>query len=109
MSAKSSAKLAERSLDRRAFLMSTAGLTGLLGLVAGSGAAGAFSIQMYGPKSKLALAIANRCSENGLHAQIMAELQARLAQQVGAVGQTLTLTEYCPICGCPIIATRTID
>ena len=98
-----------KSVNRRAFLLSTAGLTGLLGLAVGSRAASAFSVEHYGPGSKLALAIANRCSENGLHAQILADLNAKLASETGVAGQTLTLTEYCPFCGCPIIATRTID
>jgi hypothetical protein len=104
-----SGKLGEKSVNRRAFLLSTAGLTGLLGIVAGSRAAAAFSIENYGPHSKLALAIANRCSEDGLHAQILAKLNAKLASETGTLGQTLTLTEYCPFCGCPIIATRTVD
>jgi hypothetical protein len=104
-----SEKSGGKSVNRRAFLLSTAGLTGLLGLAVGSRAASAFSIENYGPRSKLALAIANRCSEDGLHAQILAQLNAKLANETGTMGQTMTLTEYCPFCGCPIIATRTID
>jgi hypothetical protein len=101
--------MSEKSVNRRAFLLSTAGLTGLLGLVLGARAASAFTIEKYPANSKLALAVANRCSEDGLHAQILAKLNAELAQRTGVEGATLTLTEYCPFCGCPIIATRTVD
>jgi hypothetical protein len=39
----------------------------------------------------------------------MAQLQATLMNQPGAKGQTLTQTAVCPICGCPITASRTIQ
>jgi len=97
-----------KHVDRRAFLLSSAGLGGLLALLAPGKAAQALTIEGIPPQSGLGLAMANRCTNAAGHAQILARLESELALRTGAPGSTLSLTEYCPICGCPIIATRTI-
>ncbi|HLI13656.1 MAG TPA: hypothetical protein VKY65_18845 [Alphaproteobacteria bacterium] len=97
-----------RLLDRRGFLLSTAALGGGFALFGGARRAAAFSIEKIPPQSGLGLAYANRCKSDALHAQILATLDAKLAKETGAKGSFLTLTEICPICGCPITATRYI-
>jgi hypothetical protein len=98
--------MGEKFLKRRSFLLSTAGLGGVFALIARSGAASAFSIEQLPGQSKLALAAANHCSESAAHGQILAKLEQDLAHRSGAPGTLLAETEYCPLCGCPIIATR---
>jgi hypothetical protein len=98
-----------KTLDRRAFLLrsvSTVGLGSALALVARSSPASAFELQPLRSGSKLALEIKNHCSENVEHEEIRAALLRNLDQRMAAPGTLLTETEYCPICGCPIIATR---
>jgi len=97
-----------RHVNRRAFLLSTAGLGGVLALLARSQSAPALSIQGIPAQSGLGMAYANRCSGDAAHAQILARLESVLATRTGAPGSTISMTEYCPICGCPIIATRTL-
>lgn len=97
-----------RHVNRRAFLLSTAGLGGIVALLAPGSSARALTIDGIPPQSGLGIAMANRCSGDAGHAQILARLESELAGRSGAPGSTLSLTEYCPICGCPIIATRTI-
>ncbi len=100
--------MGKKLLDRRAFLMSSAGVGGVLALIAGSRTAGAFSVEPIPAKSGLGVAFANRCGGDALHAQILAQLESDLANRSGMPGSTISAVEYCPICGCPIIATRTI-
>lgn len=95
-----------KHVDRRSFLLSTAGLGGVFALLAGSGSARAFTIQGIPAQSGLGVAFANRCSGDAGHAQILARLESELAARGGAPGSSVSMTEYCPICGCPIIATR---
>ena len=59
---------------------------------------------------ELGTAIANRCQSNdgGAHAQLIADLQAALMLQPGIKGEVLTRTAVCPICGCPVTATRSV-
>ena len=97
-----------KHVNRRAFLLSTAGLGGIFALLAPGRPARALTIEGIPPQSGLGIAMANRCSGDAGHAQILARLESQLAGRSGAPGSTLSLTEYCPICGCPIIATRTI-
>jgi hypothetical protein len=97
----------DRSLSRRAVLFGSVGFGALLGL---AGTASAMNKTPLAGNAELATAYANRCSAtaNGEHAQIMDQLQTMLASQQGAPGQTLTQTAYCPLCGCPIVATRLV-
>jgi hypothetical protein len=101
----------EKVLTRRALLratgLSTAALVGLAAT-----RAFAMSEQAMRGDSELGTAFANRCTVAGndsAHTQIMAQLQATLMSQPGSKGQTLTQTAVCPICGCPITASRTIQ
>ena len=97
-----------KQVDRRAFLMTSVGLGGLFALLVPRHAAQALTIEGIPPQSGLGVAMANRCSSTAGHEQILARLESELAARAGAPGSTISLTEYCPICGCPIIATRTI-
>jgi hypothetical protein len=101
--------MTKKSFDRRSFLLSTVGLGGLLGLSAGSNAARAFSYESIPPMSGLGAAFANRCSADAQHAQLLAKLEQDLAARSGVPGSTISATAYCPFCGCPVIATRTIE
>lgn len=101
--------MSDKTLNRRAFLLSTASLGGLLALVSGSGSASAFEMEQLGPTSPLALEIKNHCSTDAYHNEIRAGLEQQLLHRTGAPGTLLTETAYCPICGCPIIATRYVE
>ena len=101
--------MGRNSLNRRAFLLSTASLGSLLALVAESGSASAFEVEQLGPKSPLAVEIKNRCSTDVYHTEIRTDLEKNLLYRTAAPGTLLTETAYCPICGCPIIATRYVE
>jgi hypothetical protein len=94
----------ERPLNRRSLLLGAAALGGAV--AGGSRIAAALSIETIPPQSALGLAIANHCSEDAAHAQIRAELEAELAKRSPESGRSISLTEYCPFCGCPIVVTR---
>jgi hypothetical protein len=97
----------DRSLSRRGFLLSTtASLGGILALTAGTGPASAFEVQNLNPGAPLALDIQNRCSADAAHDDIRAGLEHDLLLRSAAPGTTLTETAYCPLCGCPVVATR---
>lgn len=91
--------------DRRRFLR--------IGAVAVAGAAGAavaglprpakaWELEHYGSASPLALSIANRCKVNANHDALQAQLREELAKMPGRK----SLTEMCPLCGCPVTVTR---
>jgi hypothetical protein len=84
-------------------------LGGLFALVSGGRPAAAFEVQQLAPNSPLALQIKNHCSTDAYHQQILAGLEQDLLSRTGAPGSLLTETAYCPICGCPIIATRRVQ
>ena len=97
----------DRFISRRGFLLSTtASLGGVLVLVTGSNRAAAFEVQNLGPGAPLALDIQNRCSADATHDDIRSGLEHDLLLRSAAPGTTLTETAFCPLCGCPIIATR---
>jgi hypothetical protein len=98
-----------KSFSRRGFLLGTAGFGGVLGLVGASGSASAFEIQQVPPQSRLGLEIKNHCSVSAGHDEIRAKLEQDLLKRSGAPGALLTETAYCPLCGCPIIATRYVQ
>ncbi len=95
-------------LTRRSLLLGLAGAGGFLAL---GGKALAMSQQTIGAGSELGIAYANRCSvaTDSNHAGLVGDLQAVLAQRSGAKGEVLTQTAYCPICGCPVTVTRTVE
>lgn len=91
---------------RRTLLFGT--LTGSAALLAGRPAR-AFSVEEVPAESDLGLMFQNRCNAANVseHGAIEASLQARLAKEPVAKGATISASEVCPICGCPIVATRT--
>lgn len=101
--------MTRKLLDRRAFLLSGAALGGGFALLSRTGPARAFSVETIPAASGLGIAYANRCGGDALHAQILAKLDAELAGKMGEQGTYLTASEVCPICGCPIIATRYVQ
>ena len=72
------------------------------GLVLGARAANALTTEEVPASSGIGLSLSNRCGGAGEHAQILANLQARLRAEGAAPGTVETVT--CPICGCPITA-----
>ena len=91
---------------RRTLLFGTMGGTAAL---LAAGRARAFSIEEVPAESDLGLMLQDRCSTgaSAQHDAIKAELEAKLAREQVAPGAVVSAREVCPICGCPIIATRT--
>lgn len=100
--------MTRKRMDRRSFLLSSAALGGAVALLGRAKPATAFSVETVPPASGLGIAYSNRCGSDSLHAQILAKLDAQLAGKTGDQGTYLTASEVCPICGCPITATRYI-
>ncbi len=96
-------------LSRRSLLLGLAGIGGFAAL--GGKAMAAMSPQTISGSSELGLAYANHCTANNdaSHAAMVGDLQAVLAQRSGAKGEVLSQTAYCPICGCPVTVTRTVQ
>jgi hypothetical protein len=96
-------------MNRRRFLRGSLGAGAALGALIGAGTArAAGTLQHIAPASPLGLDLQNRCGGAAEHAQLLAELQARLADETGAAGTTLSATEQCPLCGCPVTAYRAV-
>lgn len=93
-------------ISRRRLLLATA-LGGVTAVAVRP--ADALTSETIEPGSALGLAYANRCGSDLEHQQIRASLGARLAAQSAAPGATLSASEVCPICGCPISVTRHVD
>jgi hypothetical protein len=93
---------------RRAFLLGSVGLGALLTVTARSQSALAFTFEDMPAESVVGLAYAQRCTSGDKtgHDAILARLEAALADQSGTPGSTVSAQETCPICGCPVIATR---
>ncbi len=98
--------MSRKLMDRRSFLLNGAALGGGLALLGRARQAAAFSVETVPAASGLGIAYANRCGSDALHAKILAQLDAELAGKTGEKGTYLTASEVCPICGCPVIATR---
>ncbi len=96
--------MTEFSTSRRHLLFNSAAWIGGIAALAATRPAGAAMQQVdVRQKSPLGVAIANRCKvssadHDAIRARLMAELAANLS-----LG---TLSEQCPICGCPIIVSR---
>ncbi len=89
--------------ERRRLLLSTAGWVGGLAAVIASRPARAFQVEEMAPASAVGRAYAKRCSSGSPeHKALIAQLQALLANDPSAASMTGT----CPICGCPVIASR---
>ena len=87
---------------RRRLLLSTAAWVGGLAAVAASRPARAFQVEVMDSGSAVGRAYANRCGGSSEHAALIARLQALLANDPSA----RSMSETCPICGCPIIVSR---
>jgi hypothetical protein len=87
---------------RRRLLLSSAAWVGGLAAVAASRPARAFQVEELPPTSAVGRAYANRCGGSAEHAALIARLQTLLANDPSAQ----SLSETCPICGCPIIVSR---
>jgi hypothetical protein len=88
--------------ERRRLLLSTAAwLTGLAA-VAATRSARAFQVEEMPPTSAMGRAYAARCGGSSEHAALITRLQALLASDPSA----RSMSENCPICGCPIIVSR---
>jgi hypothetical protein len=88
--------------ERRRLLLSTAAWVGGLAAVAAARPARAFQVEVMDPGSAVGRAYANRCGGSSEHAALIARLQALLTNDPSAQ----SLSETCPICGCPIIVSR---
>jgi hypothetical protein len=103
--------MSSERIGRRGFLLGSCGIGGLLLAIAGGARpAPAFSLVEMDPNSQVGLAYANRCklASQG-HADLLAKLQADLATKTGAQGTYIYETAVCPICGCPVTASRFIN
>jgi hypothetical protein len=89
--------------ERRRLLLSTVGWVGGLAAVIASRPARAFQVEEMPPASAVGRVYAKRCSSGSPeHKALIAQLQALLANDPSATSMTRT----CPICGCPVIASR---
>lgn len=88
--------------ERRRLLLSTAAWVGGLAAVAATQSARAFQVEVMPPTSAMGRAYAARCGGSSEHAALIAQLQALLASDPSA----RSMSENCPICGCPVIVSR---
>ena len=95
--------MTEFSQARRKLLRNAAAwVGGIAGVAAATKPAGAFSTYTVNRDSALGLSYSNHCGPAAEHAALTAQLQAKLASDPSVT----TLTETCPICGCPVIVSR---
>jgi hypothetical protein len=87
---------------RRRLLLSTAAWAGGLAVAVMARRAGAFQVEAMMPTSAVGRAYASRCGGASEHAELVAKLQAQLANEPSAA----SLAETCPICGCPVVVSR---
>ena len=96
-------------IDRRGFLRASLAAGAAIGALTTAKAAGAAgTIQHIAPASPLGLELRDRCGGAAEHAQLLADLQATLADRTAAAGTTLSASAACPICGCSLTAYRTV-
>jgi hypothetical protein len=88
--------------ERRRLLLSTAAWVGGLAAVAAARSARAFQVEVMPPTSAMGRAYAARCGGSSEHTALIARLQELLASDPSA----RSMSENCPICGCPIIVSR---
>ena len=88
--------------ERRRLPLSTAAWVGGLAAIAASRSARAFQVEEMPPTSAMGRAYANRCGGSSEHAALIARLETLLANDPSA----RSMSETCPICGCPIIVSR---
>ena len=88
--------------ERRRLLLSTAAWVGGLAGVAAARSARAFQVEVMPPTSAMGRAYAARCGGSSERTALIARLQELLASDPSA----RSMSENCPICGCPIIVSR---
>ena len=88
--------------ERRRLLLSTAAWVGGLAAIAAARPARAFQVEEMPPTSAVGRAYANRCGGSSEHAALIARLETLLANDPSVP----SISETCPICGCPIIVNR---
>ena len=97
----------DKHRSRRGFLVGLGVLGG--GVALGARTATAFTVvDGNSMGATLSLAYSNRCGGSAEHAALQAVLDARLANQTGPQGTYLSDSMTCPVCGCPVTATRYI-
>jgi hypothetical protein len=95
-------------MNRRDLLRSASFLLGTVLVLRPQSAPRALTMEAIEPSSPAGMAFANHCGGSAEHAGLLAQLQNQLAARVGEPGTTLSATATCPICGCPVTATRTV-
>ncbi len=90
------------SQSRRQLLRKAAAWAGGLAALATVAPARAFETYTVSRGSALGLSYSNHCGPASDHAALAAQLQARL----DADPAVTTLTEACPLCGCPVTVSR---
>ena len=88
--------------ERRRLLLSSAAWVAGLAAVAATRSARAFQVEEMPPTSAIGRAYANRCGGSSEHTALIARLETLLASDPSA----RSMSETCPICGCPIIVSR---
>jgi len=88
--------------ERRRLLLSTAAWVGSLAAIAASRPARAFQVEVMNPDGAVGRAYATRCGDSAEHTALIAQLQVLLAKDPSAQ----SMSQTCPICGCPIIVSR---
>jgi len=86
----------------RRLLLSTAAWVGGLATVAAPRPGWSFQVEEMPPTSAVGRAYASRCGGSTEHAALIARLQTLLANDPSAQ----SMSETCPICGCPVTVTR---
>ena len=94
--------MSEIMYEPRGLLLSTAAWVGGLAGVVAIRSARAFQVEEMTPTSAVGRAYADRCYGSSKHAAIIAPLKALLASDPSV----RSMSETCPICGCPIIVSR---
>ncbi|HUN49791.1 MAG TPA: hypothetical protein VMU42_01680 [Candidatus Sulfotelmatobacter sp.] len=102
--------MSQRFVDRRRFLLNTA-LVSAAGVLAEGvrHPAAAFSVYPMSPELKASYLAAKSCgTDQSTHDRITRTVLAKLnAMPAPPPGQSLSETVICPICGCPIVVSRT--
>jgi len=94
--------MTEFSQARRRLLRSAAAWFGGIAGLAAVKPAQAFETYTVSRGSALGLSYSNHCGPASEHAGIVAQLQTQLEGDPAAA----TITETCPICGCPVTVSR---
>ena len=88
--------------ERRRLMLSTAAWVGGFAAIAATRSAHVFQVEEMPPTSAVGRAYANHCGGSAEHAALIARLHTLLANDPSA----RSMSETCPICGCPVIVSR---